>query len=243
VHPSNATLLALLHGEVAGARAAELQLHLNKCSECVAATDALRVADTEIDNLLGILDHPAPRRAPPRAAAQGRQLRRAAFAASLALFLAGAAAAAVPGTPLNRWIRNRLERPAGSDVRPGPAPSAPPAPAPAPVQTAGGVEVPVSRGLTIVFEHPEPGGILTVATSGRSDASLLAYGGAVSYQVGDGRIMVANRLPARRYALDIPAGLPRLTILVGGRIVFDTPGGAAGTAAPDTISLSADSAR
>ena len=241
MHPSDATLVAMIHGELIDGAEAGLRSHLAECGACAALEAELRAGDTEVHELLAILDHAVPRLHPPVAASRVPSLRRAALAASLALLLAGAAAAAVPGTPLNRWIRDRLAPsvPAGA-LRAVPAPARA---TPDDEQAAGGVEVPATRELTLVFGEPEPAGLLTVARADRPDVSLRAFGGAVAYQVGDGRIVVDNRRPALRYALEIPVGLPRLTVLVGGRVVFDSDHRPLGAAGGDTISLSPERAR
>jgi hypothetical protein len=136
------------------------------------------------------------------------------------VFLAGAAAAAVPGTALNRWFRSQL---AGAPPTAPRAASATPAASPtAPAQAAGGVEIPVPRALVVTFAESEAHGVLTVRATSRVDASLQAYGGDVAYQVSDGRIEVDNRKPAGRYTLDVPTGLSRLTVIVSGRSVFDS---------------------
>ncbi len=72
--------------------------------------------------------------------------------------------------------------------------------------------------------------------------TLHAFGGAVGYQVGDAKIVVDNRRPAERYALEIPADLRRLTVMLGGRVIFQSDSQPAGLPANGTISLSTDSA-
>ena len=241
MHPSDATLLTLIHGELAVGLKAEVQAHLAYCAACASTVGELRASDAQVGRLLGTLDHPVPRLDPPVTAAGTARLRRPVIAASVALLVAGAVAAAVPGTPLQRWIHGR--RDASGHAETGPARPAPARPAPADDQAAGGVEVPALRGLTIAFGQPEQNGILTIAVADRPDASLRAFGGAVAYQVGEGRIVVDNRHPAGRYALEVPSRLRRLTVLLGGRVIFNSDGGPLGTAGRDTISLSTDRAR
>jgi hypothetical protein len=234
MHPSEATLLALIHGELNDDAAAAVREHLSGCGACAGSEAALRESDQEIAILLRSLDHRAPVLRPPAPALRPR-FRHTALAASLALLLAGAAAAAVPGTSLNRWIRSRL------DGAPPTAPrAAPPLPAPAPAsqaQAAAGVEIPTPRTLVVSFAAPEPGGMLTVSTGDRADAALRAYGGDVAYRVGDGRIAVDNRRPAGRYTLEVPVTLGHLEVLVGARRVFDSAERPLG-ANPDSVSLS-----
>jgi hypothetical protein len=233
MHPNDATLLALIHGEL-GDAAASVQAHQADCAACADREARLRRDDAAIGALLRGLDHPVPALSPPMSALRPRW-RHTAVAASLALLLAGAAAAAVPGTSLNRWIRSRL------DGAPPTAPrAAAPSPSPAPVaaaQAAGGVEIRTPRALIVSFAAAEPAGMLTVSSGGGADAALRAYGGDVAYQVGDGRIAVDNRHPAGRYTLEVPATLSRLTVLVAGRRVFDSAEHPLGVA-PDSVALS-----
>ena len=175
VHPSDATLLALIHGALAAGPASEVQAHVAKCAVCASTMSELRAGDEEVGLLLGTLDHPVPKLRPPATATRSPRLRRAALAASVALLVAGAAAAAVPGTPLHRWIHGRLDAFGHAASRPvAPAPARP---SPPDAQAAGGVEVPAMHGLTIAFAEPEPGGILTVTAAKRPYVSLRAYGG------------------------------------------------------------------
>lgn len=220
MHPSDAALLALIHGELPAREATAIRSHVAGCGECQAREAALRNGEAQIGSLFRLLDHPVPVRAAPAGNGPRLGVRRAALAASLAVFLAGAAAAAVPGTALNRWFRSQL-----GGAPPTAPRAAPPAPTPAPTapaQVAGGVEIPVPRALVVTFAEPEAKGMLTVRATTRADASLQAWGGDVGYQVGDGRIEVDNRKPAGRYTLEVPTSLSHLTVLVGGRAVFDS---------------------
>ena len=240
MHPTEASLFGLVHGELDGRAAAAVRAHLDSCAGCAARETALRREDSEIGALLRALDHPVPKRAAPAGTARRPRFRHTALAASLALLLAGVAAAAVPGTALNRWFRSRLE--GASPTAPRAAPSAPTAAATEPAQTAGGIEIPAPSALIVAFAAPEPDGVLTISVADRPDAALRAYGGDVAYEVGDGRIRVDNRHPARRYTLEVPTALSRLTVLVAGRPVFDSAERPLGPA-PDSISLAAASNR
>src|SRR4051794_775380 len=236
VHPTDETLLALLHAELDDRAASDTQLHLATCAECAARWAALAGADAETGALLSLLDHPVPFRPLPVPRQAGPRWARPAIAASLALLLAGAAAAAVPGTALHRWVAARFA--AAPETRPAPvAPARPPAEA-----QAGGVELPGSAALVVTFAEAEPAGRLTVSAGARGGAVLHAFGGDVGYQVAKGRIAVDNRRPAGRYTLEVPADLARLTVVVAGRTVFDSERRRL-DAAPDTVSLSAESTR
>lgn len=236
MHPSDATLLALIHGEPDDRDALSARAHLAACAECAERSAALARADAETEDLLRLLDHPVPSRPMPVPRHARPRWARPAIAASLALLLAGAAAAAVPGTALHRWVAARL----APSPKPQPVPTAPP-PRPTEAQ-AGGVELPGSAALTVTFAMAEPAGRLTVTASPRAGAALHAFGGDVGYQVGKGRIAVNNRQPAGRYTLEVPADLARLTVVVAGRTVFD--GGREKLAGiGDSLALSLEPAR
>lgn len=241
-HPSEARLLALIHGELPTGTAAESRAHLAECTECASVLEALRTSDAEIGELLGMLDHPTPGVRPPAIVSRSPRVRRAALAASLALLIAGAAAAAVPGTPLHRWIQSRLDvsRDAGPSREHAPPPIRPNSSS---GQSVGGVEVPTSRTLTVSFGTSEQGGQLTVARTDRPNISLHAFGGDVAYQIGEGSISVDNRRPAGRYELEVPAGLRHLTVLLGGRVVFDSDSGHLEPTKRSIIPLSPESTR
>lgn len=238
MHPSDAALLAWTHGEFDAGVAAEVRDHVQGCGTCHARERELRDGDALVGRLLQTLDHPVPALRPPAALAPRRRVRRSVLAASLGLLIAGAAAAAVPGTPLHRWIHDRLL--SSSAALPHPVP---PLAVPPPGQAAGGVEVPGTTRLTIAFGVEEQDGVLTVTVGDRSDVSLQAFGGAVGYQIGSGKIVVDNRRPAGRYALDLPASVRRLTVVLGNRTIYDSDGAALGTTGHDTIPLSTEHAR
>ena len=98
--------------------------------------------------------------------------------------------------------------------------------------------------LIVQFTGEQPGGALTVAVGSRPVVSFRAFGGAVAYRVGAGRLVVDNSHPADRYVLEIPAELSRLTVTLGGRVIFHSDTAPAlRSAAPDTISLTPGAAK
>lgn len=244
MHPTDGSLLALIHGESSPARAADIEAHLVSCPLCALRMDELRTGDAEIGRLLAALDRPVPQLAPPGGNARPRQIRRSLLAASIALLVAGAAAAAVPGTAIHRWVQEQLgitsHRASGPAA---PAISVPSSSSPAGEQAASGIEVPVTKALTIAFTQPEEGGTLIIARADRASASLSAFGGAVAYQVAEGKIVIDNRRPAGRYELEVPNALQRLTVTLGTKVVLNSDVAALPTAGRDTVSLSLKAAR
>jgi anti-sigma factor RsiW len=241
VHPTDGSLLELIHGESSPDRVADIETHLESCPLCARRIDELRTGDAEIGRLLASLDQPVPQLSSPGGNTRPRQLRRTLLAASVALVVAGAAAAAVPGTAIHRWVQEQL----GTTPRANrPAVPAVPAPAsPTREQAASGIEVPVTKALTIAFAQPEEGGTLIIALADRASASLRAFGGAVAYKVAEGKIVIDNRRPAGRYELEVPNALERLTVLLGTKVVLNSDVAALRTAGGDTVFLSSKAGR
>ena len=100
--------------------------------------------------------------------------------------------------------------------------------------------MPGSGVLTLTFTQPQPGGILTVSAADRPVVTLRSFGGQVAYQVGDDLIVVDNRRPAGRYALEVPPGLRRADGHAGRPTIYAPKAGSRKRRAADTISLSND---
>jgi hypothetical protein len=121
-HPDDGFFQAFLDGEVVGAEADELRGHLDRCDECRGRLEALEAASQASTDALLLLDREARldqvrRRVFPRQATDagvgvmkgsstpgrfwGLSLPKA---ASIALLLTGAAASALPGSPVRRWV-------------------------------------------------------------------------------------------------------------------------------------------
>lgn len=177
-HPSEGTLQAFLDQELPGAERSEIAAHLLACAPCRGELDRLR-ADSEL--LSAALRHIDIAPALGRAEAEirrrhspsiprvqigpkvgvGVQARRALVrAAVLILFAAAAASAAIPGSPVLRWIRSILpgSHPAAHAPAPRPAPPAAPQAAQPPTGSAAGVSVAPEEGrVRIVLRDAAPG--------------------------------------------------------------------------------------
>ncbi len=158
-HANDGTLLAYLDGEMTEAHRTALASHLSTCSACRAGFQELRELDGEfraalvgIDMAVGTASAlqqfqarraalggaPAAASVPPgrrqerRSSGWPSRIARATLlkAAALALLVAGAAYAAVPGSDLREWIEATFfvaDEPAPASI---PAPVAPPVSAP-----------------------------------------------------------------------------------------------------------------
>jgi len=112
-HPDKGLIQALLDGEVEGTEAENLRAHLESCRECEAGAEALEVASLETARALLLIDS-EPRLQDARSHLLGKKGPRSnrvfgfsislPKAASIALLLTGAAATALPGSPVRRWM-------------------------------------------------------------------------------------------------------------------------------------------
>jgi len=118
-HVDDGTLLALMDGELDDRDVREVERHLEECGECRAEMKRLHFAAGLLATRLAESDVPIPatsdisaqavrRRSAGRPLSSWRELRRAAV---LVIGFAAAASATIPGTPVNRWIRDLVEPP------------------------------------------------------------------------------------------------------------------------------------
>jgi Putative zinc-finger len=116
-HPDEGALQALLDGELDLDEMLRVETHAAACDDCGIQLNELRVASATLSTALALLDRgsvaeplpaatlsppPSTRRPPVWGAAP---LRRAAV---LLLTFAAAASATIPGSPIRRWIGERL---------------------------------------------------------------------------------------------------------------------------------------
>jgi hypothetical protein len=219
VHLTESELAALTHGDESG-RPEAMPTHLASCPDCTARLKKLRADDREVSELLLDVDHAAPR---IRGATflvdlQRRRRRIASIAAGLALFAAGAAAA-LPNSPLHRVLVRALStNDSGSDTS---APVIHPAPR---VASAGVAFIPGSS-LDVRFRDPHPGGHLRVLLVDGPHMSAAATGDA-AFSIHQSLLEVTDRGVAMTFTLEIPRGVPSVTIRTGDEIIFEKRAGA-----------------
>jgi hypothetical protein len=256
-HATDGLLQAYLDGEIDSTAEAALREHLAACGACADELHEQDRLSARAHEALGVLDAPAPmlraqaalhaRRAaaPAGRAGQARQ-RLARFgagslarAAILLLVLAGAAAAAVPGSPLRSALENAVARVAQMFTQNGPAQTAP-APAPEPGQPAAAVLetasmaiLPADGSIRVLLHAPsapvdvyvrlvpESRAVVETATPDRS----------VRLRSGVGRVEVMG-LSGGSVVIDIPLSVPNATVEVGGRTYVYKVGAALQLAEP-----------
>ncbi len=118
-HPDSGSLQALLDGELDPVETRELRIHAEACQECRFRLEDLEASSKESADALGVLDlEPDVDAARSRLWARREGVNRARpfflawslpKAASIALLLTCAAATALPGSPVRRWLAQGWE--------------------------------------------------------------------------------------------------------------------------------------
>ncbi|MCI0434869.1 MAG: zf-HC2 domain-containing protein [Gemmatimonadetes bacterium] len=246
-HLETGTLQNLLDGELSDADRTTVDAHLAACGSCAVELQELRVAATDFASAVALVDVSAPLlRA--RAAlddAHGRVIDRglrraglltgapAAFvkAAAVVLMLAGAASAAIPGSPVRRWASELFDRAArlfgGGEAESGQiaAPASQPGTgldevAQDPIRgirvapANGGVRVAlhsVTEGARISIRHTDD-----VLASVNFTATVAAP---ANYRSSAGSIDVYG-IPTTDVVIWLPRNLARATVEVDGRVYY-----------------------
>lgn len=227
-HPDDGVLLALLDGELADERRSAVEAHVEGCDPCASRLDALTRASRRLAGALETLDVPPPdveaaelvragRRAPgPGDWSPEEGSRRGAAllkAAALVLAFAGAAAAAVPGSPVHDWLSGLVRAaPEAGDAAPADRTSVPDR------EGVPGVAVQMEDGrVTVLVTRAPSGTSVTVRLTDGTEAGVWARGG--RYRTAPGRIEVVEPSPDE-VLVEIPSGAVEARITVNGRTVW-----------------------
>jgi anti-sigma factor RsiW len=236
-HASEGLLQAYVDGEVTGEEETSLAAHVAACHECGRELDELRAAAATFTGALGV--NPVTAAAVAEARARVLQARSAtvvpitsartarfaagslARAAGLILVLAGGVAAMIPGSPLRRWIGERIAAITSQDA----AEKATPSPATTPVVTPRRDMVPgaemsiaaVGGKVTINLMADSPSGELVVRLVDAEHATVQADSSAhaVAFRTAPGSMEVLN-LGSADAAVLIPRTLRHVEIDVNG---------------------------
>lgn len=216
-HPADGTLLEWIDGRLPGSLAAPLELHVGGCRACTAETERLRLLSATFDRAVAVLG-PAVSTQLAYAALQRR--RRTAWmpgggalakAAVLLLAVAGIASATLPGSPVRRWIGERL----GGAAE---APSGAREPA-APAEPLAGVEIlPRDGSVRIVLTNAGEGLRLRVRLADAEYVDVRGTGAAAGarFRAAPGRITV-DRADGGEVHIALPRRLRHAVVTVGGR--------------------------
>lgn len=216
---------------------ARVRSHIASCEACAGRLESLRAADRDAGNLLSLLDVPVPivsRQQILRAGKQtagrfiGGPYRRAAAVIAF-MVIATAAAAAIPNSPIRHLItrfRDSLGQ-QSADVAghstAGPAGAVSPAVLIVPEST-----------LDVVFAREGTAGVVHVRLVDGDQVSLSSPDGGSRYGVSSGRIDI-DQSSRGSFELALPKSLPRVRILIGGKMAFERRLGA--PAGPDDFTI------
>lgn len=224
-HATEGVLQAYLDDELSPQERADLAAHVAQCASCARELEALDAASQDLTALLRSIDVTVSVEEARQAFERARWLERSrrarrvlGRAAVLTLFVAGAAAAAVPGSPLRRWVSDLLGGAATSRVS---APAATPAPAPA---APAAVSIrPLDGRVSVVVRDAAPGTRVHVELLDSDLASVEGRGAAVGkFETSPGRIEVSAP-----QAGDVIVALPHdanATVALNGRVVLRKEG-------------------
>jgi hypothetical protein len=237
MHLSDGELEALLDGEASPERRRAATAHLAVCSVCAARAAGLTTAQQVTAELLAALDAPAPAlsvetiiaRAADASTRSAAPRRRIALAAGVAaLVVAVTAAAAIPGSPVRRYVARLLG---------GPRPAAHPAPQGLQGPASGVAFVP-SGPVAVVFREPQTGGAIQIAFGDTPSLRITHVGGRAAYILTTEGVAVDNRGSSARYDITIPESVTRVEVRIGARLVFAKEGSHIATlGARDTVGV------
>lgn len=220
-HLDEGTLQSFLDDELATRDRAAAAEHMMGCAACRTAHDELRRANALFSEAMAELDVAVPEAVAPRAR-PGRGVARAGTrsfvkAAGLMLFLAAAASAAVPGSPVREWIVSAVGAAPGTD--PAPAPDVEAVAAEAPLAPPAGLSI-MPRSGQVVIEIAGLDGTAIRVQQGTGEAVTVAARGAErdpSFRSAAGRIGVRNGVGGE-LLVELPATLASARVVVDGRV-------------------------
>jgi hypothetical protein len=232
VHPTESDLQALADGELSATRQAPVLRHVETCAACADRLRRLAGEEAAIAASLRLLDHSVPELSVATVLERARRrpsLRRPLMAAGLsALFAAAAAAAVIPGSPLNLYLGRVVGgwRQAPPTVTPRPA--QPDHPQPRGVAFVPGPEV------EIVFGRSQPGGAIRLSLGASPTVRVTGTDPSASYALEPARVTVDNPSADGTYEIQIPRTLRHARVRVEGRVVFEKTGDTVSTeSSPD----------
>ncbi|MGD8277202.1 MAG: zf-HC2 domain-containing protein, partial [Gemmatimonadota bacterium] len=241
-HAEYGTLLSFVDGELNETEVSALESHLAACAGCREEFEDVRLLSDEVSQALGLISA-VPSIADARArldarVADARQPARLAMpwhfatagllkAAAVVLLVAGAASAAIPGSPVRRWAEALFDRVSG-----GPAPEAvqpevvTPTEPDEPAQEPSVATVPMilradAGRLRVSVHTVDPAATVTVrVVDGEGQIRPATEG--KRYRSGEGHVDVYDI--SKSVLIEIPRSLPGATVEVDGRLIWRKEG-------------------
>lgn len=219
-HIDSGELLAFLDDELSEERRGAVGAHLDDCEACAASLAALASASSQLASALERTDRPAPHvqldAILERGVSRGkRPLARGSIlkAAALLLTIAGASAAAIPGSPVNEWLVRSL-----SEVRIWFNRGEPPAVTPPSRRDLSGVAVAALNGqVRISLLQLAPDALVRV-TLVDGDETLVRAAGA-RYRTGPGWLEVVGPASGEIH-IELPRSVIEARVDVDGELAL-----------------------
>ncbi|HSM60525.1 MAG TPA: hypothetical protein VK849_06985 [Longimicrobiales bacterium] len=225
MHPTDAQLLVSFDAGHEGDAA--VRAHVATCAPCGARQSELRAELRDTLASLADLAGPAPRPDPDvliaRARRRGRRRILARAAAVVALLAVAGTAAALPRSPLRRWIEH-VRAPAEQAV-----PTADSIPVP---DAFSGLALPADAALEVVLPATGVAGGVTLRVADESVVRVRSSDPATAYAVSPGVLGLATDADSVELEVTLPEGLPGLVVRLGARVVVRWPSADAARAAP-----------
>lgn len=257
-HLSEGQLQAFLDGEVEGAAARSLAVHLEACAVCTDTLAGMRAAAVRVSHALAWLDRPASTAAAIQPGITALAAERATEvvganddadvlridahrswgrparvgflkAAMLALLVTSAAAAAIPGSPVQRWLIgawDQLTRPDPVSVQEPDAPGTiGPATAPAASTELASISIePVDGRLTVLLDGAERVQSIRVVLVDAPTATVETEASAATrFSTGPSRIQ-ATGLGSGVVHVLLPRSLAYASIVADGQTLLQKEG-------------------
>lgn len=235
-------VLQRLADREAGAEAAAVRAHVDRCETCAGILSALLLEDRQVEAVLRALDHPVPVvevetvRERGRAGAPAGLSRRALLAAALAfLVLGGGSAAAMTSGAVRGFVRRIWhEAVQGRVSRVRAAPDQPVAGSSA---LGSGIAFAPGRHVVIDFVAAQARGSVEITTTTDSLVRIDPVGGRASFSLSSSGVRIDNTGATASYRISLPAGLAEARVRVAGRTIAEqrngglsaVPGGGGGT--------------
>ena len=222
MHPAEWELQAFADDDPLLANPRDVLDHVSACPVCARRIDAARRLHAAHARVLALLDRPVPAVAVDAVIARaggGRRphLRRAVAAGIGVLFVAAAAAAAVPGSPLRAVIRELTMPEAAPRVSRQPA-------APVPRHRESGVAFAPAARVEVDFSDVQEEGSARVVIVPTGAVEVRHWGGVAAYALTARGVVVENPGSRASYEGLIPAAVARVRVRIAGREVLTKNG-------------------
>lgn len=232
--------MAYLDGEIPAQERVAFESHLAACDRCAGELAELRTLSSEVRTLIALTQTRVPLLAararledarmasePPLTLTPWRRRTIPPFmkAAAVVLLFAGAASAAIPGSPLRRLAEDAVDLASRLIGLPA-APEAPPTPVVQPPVQEPMPEPnevflrPVDGRVRISIRGAGVGSRITVKPTNDASAHIRALGepGSLEFTRGEGFLEVVN--PTSDVIIELPRGLEQARVEVNGRTYY-----------------------